>query len=114
MYAIFLTAEPLLAHSNINIKLKPLKWLIVTPEFHHWHHTAEPDAINKNFASQLPILDFLFGTWWLPKNRKIARYGINEPIQDSYVGQLLEPGADALAFIRRRALTPGDRISGTP
>jgi sterol desaturase/sphingolipid hydroxylase (fatty acid hydroxylase superfamily) len=114
VYATFLTLEPLLAHSNINVTIKPLKWLIVTPEFHHWHHTAEPDAINKNFASQLPFLDFLFGTWWLPKNRRIARYGINEPVEENYVSQLLAPGVDAVAFLRRSVMPSPARIPSPP
>ena len=91
VYAVFLTVEPLLAHSNINIAIRPIGWLLVTPAFHHWHHTAEPDARNKNFASQLSFLDALFGTWWLPRNREVERYGIDEPTATTYLGQLAAP-----------------------
>ena len=102
-YAVVLTVEPLLAHSNLNIKLPGLRWVIMTPEFHHWHHTAEPDAINKNFASQLPFLDALFGTGWLPARRRVSRYGLDEPVPEDYVGQLLEPARDLL---RKRDIAP--------
>ena len=32
----------------------PLRFLLATPQFHHWHHTAQPEAIDKNFASRWP------------------------------------------------------------
>ncbi|WP_396135882.1 sterol desaturase family protein, partial [Chamaesiphon sp. VAR_69_metabat_338] len=47
--------------------------------------------INKNYATILPIMDILFGTLYLPKQRWPERYGIEAPIATSFTGQLLQP-----------------------
>jgi sterol desaturase/sphingolipid hydroxylase (fatty acid hydroxylase superfamily) len=88
-YAAFLTMQTLLVHSNVDVSARPLRWLVVTPDFHHWHHTAERDAWNRNFAGQLPLLDRVFGTWWLPAGRRVERYGVADAVPASYPGQLL-------------------------
>ncbi len=54
-------------HANVRWRLGPLEWLISTPAFHHWHHTlAEPR--DRNYASMLPWMDWIFGTYYLPGN----------------------------------------------
>jgi len=52
-------------HSNLRVRLGPLEWLLATPAFHHWHHSAVA-PLNRNFASTMPLLDRVFGTWHLP------------------------------------------------
>lgn len=76
-------------HANVRWRFGPLEWLLATPAFHLWHHTAtEPQ--NRNFASMLPVWDGLFGTHYLPDTWPTA-YGISEPIPETIVGQLLHP-----------------------
>ncbi len=31
-------------HSNVNIKFGPLRWILASPEFHHWHHSIDVEA----------------------------------------------------------------------
>ena len=64
-------------HANVRSACGWLERLLVTPRFHHWHHAAEPEAVDKNFAVHLPWLDRLFGTAYEP-SRWPARYGIAE------------------------------------
>jgi sterol desaturase/sphingolipid hydroxylase (fatty acid hydroxylase superfamily) len=90
-YAALLTMQTLLVHSNVDVGVGPLRRVLVTPDFHHWHHTAERRAWNRNFASQLAVLDRLFGTSWLPRGERACTYGVGEPVAASYPGQLLEP-----------------------
>jgi len=79
-------------HANVRWRFGPLEWLIATPAFHHWHHTNDgPAYVNKNYASLLPWVDLLFGTLYLPKDKRPARYGIDEPLPASFLGQLVEP-----------------------
>ena len=92
------TFHAVLIHANVRFKFGPLRWLITTPQFHHWHHSAEPEAYNKNFAGELPLLDILFGTFHLPKNRMPERYGVSEAVPTGYFGQMLYP------FRRRRSI----------
>lgn len=42
---------------------------------HHWHHSADRDAVDKNFAVHTPIWDLLFGTYYLP-DRWPSAYGL--------------------------------------
>jgi len=60
--------------------------VIATPRFHHWHHSVEEHAVDKNFAVHLPLLDHLFGTLLLPRDGSWpAAYGIaGNPIPEKY------------------------------
>ena len=44
-----------------------------------------------NYASMLPCMDKLFGTWYLPKKQWPAKYGIDAPLPPDLAGQLLYP-----------------------
>jgi sterol desaturase/sphingolipid hydroxylase (fatty acid hydroxylase superfamily) len=66
-------------HSNLRVRLGPLEWLLATPAFHHWHHSAV-EPLNRNFSSTLPVLDRVFGTWHLPAAWPTA-YGIAAPAE---------------------------------
>ena len=91
-YLVVVSAQATFIHANVRFEFGPLKYLVATPQFHHWHHAAEHDAIDKNFAVHLPVIDMLFGTAHLP-NRWPAAYGITagEPPPDGYVRQFLWP-----------------------
>ncbi|MNX40824.1 hypothetical protein D3C86_712160 [compost metagenome] len=39
-----------------------LRYIIVTPDFHHWHHSSDTEAIDKNYAAHFSFIDYLFGT----------------------------------------------------
>ena len=75
-------------HANVRWRFGPLEWLVSTPAFHHWHHTLTP--INRNYASTLPWLDWIFGTHHLPKTWP-GTYGIKTKIPDTLTEQLVYP-----------------------
>ncbi len=78
-------------HTNVKWRLGWFEWLISSPAFHHWHHTNDgPDVINKNYAPMLPWMDWLFGTFYLPRAFP-EKYGIDTPLPDGIAGQLLQP-----------------------
>jgi sterol desaturase/sphingolipid hydroxylase (fatty acid hydroxylase superfamily) len=77
-------------HANLRWRFGWLGLLISTPAFHHWHHTNDEHA-NKNYASMLPFLDKLFGTWYMPKQQWPSRYGIDAPMAPGLASQLLQP-----------------------
>jgi len=54
------------AHSNIDWDHGRFKLLLVSPQFHRWHHADDIAAHNKNFASIFPFLDKVFGTYYYP------------------------------------------------
>ncbi len=90
-YVIFSAGIAFYIHANISLKMGICKWVIATPEFHHWHHTKNPPIINKNFAVQLPIIDLLFGTLYLPTQKMPEEYGILDPVPTNYLGQIIYP-----------------------
>lgn len=83
--------QSLLIHSNVRIGFGPLRWILASPHFHHWHHANCPEAMDKNFAGQLAFLDLLFGTLHMPRGRMPARYGTEDPVPRSYLGQIAYP-----------------------
>jgi sterol desaturase/sphingolipid hydroxylase (fatty acid hydroxylase superfamily) len=76
-------------HSNLRLRFGPLAWVVSTPAFHHWHHAFSPT--DKNFASLLPVLDRVFGTYHAPPNGWPVHYGTNDPIPASLPEQLVHP-----------------------
>jgi sterol desaturase/sphingolipid hydroxylase (fatty acid hydroxylase superfamily) len=90
-YLVIALFHGIFIHSNVRFKFKFLRGILTTPEYHHWHHSKHPEAENKNFAGQFPILDILFGTYYLPKEKVPETYGINEKIPKGYLAQLKFP-----------------------
>jgi sterol desaturase/sphingolipid hydroxylase (fatty acid hydroxylase superfamily) len=79
-------------HANLNWTLGPLKYVIASPVFHRWHHTALDRGGCKNFAPTFAFLDVLFGTFYMPEHELPSDYGIGQPdFPKSFGGQLLYP-----------------------
>jgi len=62
-------------HSNLNVKLGKLGYVINGPEHHQWHHADHIEVYHANFATKLAIWDWLFGTMYLP-DKKPQRFGL--------------------------------------
>ncbi|MFN3343730.1 MAG: sterol desaturase family protein [Flavobacteriales bacterium] len=75
-------------HSNVRLNIGPLRWLIGSPELHHWHHDLERDR--GNYANLSPLMDLIFGTHYCP-NHEPEKFGIKEDLPENYIGQLREP-----------------------
>jgi sterol desaturase/sphingolipid hydroxylase (fatty acid hydroxylase superfamily) len=81
-----------LIHANTNINFGFLKYLFVTPQFHHWHHGDDPAHYGINFAIHFPLIDKVFGTYYLPGNEWPAATGVHESAYPKgYVKQLVYP-----------------------
>jgi lathosterol oxidase len=96
-YVAFVSIQATFIHANVRFRFGPLAWIVATPQFHHWHHGAEHEAVDKNFAVHLPVIDWLFGTFHLPKDRWPASYGLSQgaTIPDGYVRQFAYPFQDS-------------------
>lgn len=82
MWAIFI-------HSNVNLAVGPLRYLLGEPALHHWHH-ARVHATEHNFANLAPYLDLLFGTYHRPE-KEDYELGLVDPWPRGYIGQLVRP-----------------------
>jgi sterol desaturase/sphingolipid hydroxylase (fatty acid hydroxylase superfamily) len=91
IFAGIYTWHGILLHSNVRLNFGPLRWLIASPELHHWHHANQPEAYNKNYAGQLAFLDKLFGTMHMPAGRVPERYGVDDSVPHIYLSQLIYP-----------------------
>ena len=69
--------QSVLIHSNVRVGFGPLRFLFVSPEFHHWHHSNHREARDRNFAGQLSFLDALFGSFHLPRGQIPTTYGLD-------------------------------------
>jgi len=90
-YIPLITLYAVLLHANVNWTYGPLRYVIASPVFHRWHHSKEPEAIDKNFAGFCAFWDVLFGTFHVPQNKLPTDFGVKEAIPESLWGQLLYP-----------------------
>lgn len=106
LFALFSAAIAFFIHTNTRLTVGPLKWVVATPEFHHWHHANQPGVRNKNLAAQLPLMDLLFGTLYMPNGQHPTRYGIPYSIPSSYFKQFTAPFQQlATRYRRKRPVT---------
>ena len=66
VFEVLLNATAMLNHSNVALpqRLEPVaRWLVVTPQMHEVHHSAERRETDSNFGFNLPWWDRLFGTY---------------------------------------------------
>lgn len=90
-YLFFVYLFSTLVHANLRLDFGKFEYLFVTPRFHHWHHGIEKEAIDVNFAVHFPLLDRLFGTYYLPDRQWPSGYGIKQEMPKGFVGQFLFP-----------------------
>jgi sterol desaturase/sphingolipid hydroxylase (fatty acid hydroxylase superfamily) len=85
-------AHSAFVHANLDWTLGPLKYVVATPVFHRWHHTAVDRGGEKNFAATFPILDVIFGTFYMPAGELPDHYGIaDRDFPTSFGAQLARP-----------------------
>lgn len=92
---VLLQLHAIFQHANFRVRFGPVEQLISSPHFHHWHHTGDADARDRNFAGLFPWVDRLFGTYHAPVHAWPGRYGIDEPMPAGYTAQLRSPFARA-------------------
>lgn len=95
IYAPLLTAYLGFTHANVPWNYGPFRYVLVSPVFHRWHHSCEPAAIDTNFAGLFPIFDWLFGTFYLPRDRQPQQFGlVGETIPSHFWSHLIYPWRD--------------------
>lgn len=92
LLAPFTLAHSAFVHANLDWTLGPFKYVIASPVFHRWHHTAPAAGGEKNFAGTFPVLDVIFGTFHMPPGELPASYGIEDRnFPASFGAQLVHP-----------------------
>ena len=66
IFEVLLNATSMFNHGNVRMPLgvdRVLRWLVVTPNMHHIHHSIVAQETHSNFGFNLPWWDRLFGTY---------------------------------------------------
>jgi sterol desaturase/sphingolipid hydroxylase (fatty acid hydroxylase superfamily) len=91
-YIVIVGFQAVFNHANVSVRLGPLRYVLVTPNFHHWHHSQDDEAIDKNYAAHFAFLDHLFGTAVQSDRRWPSQYGVvGDYVPDGFWKQLLFP-----------------------
>jgi lathosterol oxidase len=91
-YVVLVGVQAVFVHANVNWNFGWLSYLLVTPRYHHWHHSDDPTHANTNYAVHLPLIDMLLGTFKLPSRAWPASYGvIGGDMPPGFLGQLAYP-----------------------
>ena len=91
-YIIIVGFQAVFNHANVHLPWGPLRYLVVTPDFHHWHHASDEEAIDKNYSAHYAFLDYLFGTAVKSGKRFPEKYGVvGDYMPDGFVRQQLFP-----------------------
>jgi sterol desaturase/sphingolipid hydroxylase (fatty acid hydroxylase superfamily) len=91
-YIVIVGFQAVFNHANVSVRLGPLRYVIVTPNFHHWHHSQDKEALDKNYAAHFAFLDHLFGTAVQSDRDWPAAYGVlGDYVPKGFWRQLLFP-----------------------
>jgi len=91
-YIVIVGFQAVFNHANVSVRLGPLRHLIVTPNFHHWHHSQDRDALDRNYAAHFAFLDHLFGTAVKTDREWPAAYGVlGDYVPDGFLKQVAFP-----------------------
>jgi sterol desaturase/sphingolipid hydroxylase (fatty acid hydroxylase superfamily) len=91
VFALFAALQAVAVHANVRFTFGPFRYILATPQYHHWHHAGE--VYDKNYAAQLPLVDWMFRSLYVPGKGKQwpKSYGIDEDAPTDYLGQLAWP-----------------------
>lgn len=76
IYIIIVGFQAVFNHANVSVRLGPLSKIIVTPNFHHWHHSQDKEALDRNYAAHFAFIDHLFGTAVKADRKWPDHYGV--------------------------------------
>ena len=91
-YIVIVGFQAVFNHANVSVRLGPLRYVIVTPNFHHWHHSQDKEALDRNYAAHFAFLDYAFGTAVKSDRQWPEAYGVlGDYVPNGYVKQLAFP-----------------------
>jgi sterol desaturase/sphingolipid hydroxylase (fatty acid hydroxylase superfamily) len=76
-------------HMNVTWRSNWLEWIIVTPRYHHIHHSDDPHFYMKNLGSLFTVWDRLFGTYANPDTVKTGDLSFGTGEKDNPVHVVL-------------------------
>jgi sterol desaturase/sphingolipid hydroxylase (fatty acid hydroxylase superfamily) len=91
-YIIIVGFQAVFNHANVSLPWGPLKYVLVTPDFHHWHHSSDQEALDRNYSAHFAFLDYLFGTAVKSDRRFPDQYGVlGDYMPEGFIKQQAHP-----------------------
>jgi sterol desaturase/sphingolipid hydroxylase (fatty acid hydroxylase superfamily) len=85
----------LFIHSNLRWTFGPLRYVLVSPVQHRWHHSDSPGAMDRNFAAMFSFIDVMLGTFYMPMDVMPETTGLSTEEKTAHprtlTGQLAYP-----------------------
>jgi sterol desaturase/sphingolipid hydroxylase (fatty acid hydroxylase superfamily) len=91
MLGPLLLLHTLLTHANVAWNFGPLRFVLVSPSMHRWHHARELGNHPCNFAGMFAFFDLLFGSFHLPDSQPLLFGVTDETLPRTVAGQLAYP-----------------------
>ena len=91
-YFVFYAVNGFFQHSNVDARYGFLNYVVSGAELHRWHHSRLPRESNRNYGNNLIVWDLAFGSWFLPRDRRVGELGLlNRAYPQDFVSQMLAP-----------------------
>lgn len=97
LYEVFDAGITVFSHANMRLSPRLEKWLhylVVTPDLHRVHHSAQRSETNSNYGAVFPLWDLVFGTFRTRTDQEHMQLGLAEvrdPRADKVPWLLLSP-----------------------
>ena len=93
-YFVFYAVSGLFQHSNCDLRLGWLNYVVSGPEVHRWHHSQRVTESNNNYAHSFVVWDLIFGTYFRPRDRAVEDLGLrSRDYPRRFMAQLAAPFA---------------------
>lgn len=91
-YLVFFAINGFFQHSNVDLRLGWLNWVVSGAELHRWHHARDAKLSGHNYGNNFIVWDVLFGTRLLPADRQVDELGLNNrAYPQGLLGQAMAP-----------------------
>jgi ornithine lipid hydroxylase len=91
-YFVFYSISGLFQHSNCDVRLAWLNYIVSGPEVHRWHHSKRIQESNANYAHSFVVWDLVFGTYFRPRDRDVDKLGLKDrDYPSTFLGQMMAP-----------------------
>ena len=92
IYVIIVGFQGVFNHANVQVNFGFLKHIIVTPQFHHWHHSSDKEGLDRNYSLHFSFIDRMFGTAVTSESEWPEEYGVvGDYVPDGLIRQQLFP-----------------------
>jgi len=92
LYFVWYAVNGFFQHSNVDVRLGWLNYVVSGPELHRWHHSMRKEESNHNYGNHLIVWDVVFGSRYLPTDRAVGALGLmNRRYPSGFVDQMAAP-----------------------